>query len=385
MSAERAIACAPAPDESAAEERAWAVVQSAYRARPATSPRGRARRRLVLAPLVFAAAVALALSPAGAAVRRVVDRALGVPHAARALFSLPSPGTLLTSGADGTWTVDASGTKRRLGPWRQAAWSPHGLYLAVAGPDELAAVDPRGQVRWALSRPQVSDPAWYPANGYRVAYLSGHTLRVVAGDGTGDRRLASAVAGVAPSWRPDHPYDLAYVTASGRLVIRDADTGRRLWSVGGAWVTRLAWSADGRELLAAGRGQLTVYRGDGTVVTTVRSPARAPIVDAALAPDGRSLALVRGGSGEDVLVEAVTRSAIPRRVLSGQGLETVLWSPDGRWLLVSWPAADQWVFVRASGRPGIDGVSHIAEQFAVSRAHMPQLEGWCCTAQGTAG
>ncbi len=385
MSAERAIARAAAPGEAEAEERAWAVVQSAYQARPPVPSRPRAHRRLVLAPLAFAAVAALALSPAGAAVRRVLDHALGVPHAAPALFSLPSGGTLLTSGANGTWTVGADGATRRLGPWRQATWSPHGLYVAVTGPDELAAVDPHGQVRWELARPQVSDPAWYPANGYRVAYLSGRALRVVAGDGTGDRQLAAAVARVAPSWRPDHPYELAYVTAAGRVVVRDADTGHRLWSARDAGVTQLAWSGDGRELVTVSPGQVHVYRGDGTLARTVRSPARFPILDAALAPDGRTLALVRGGAGEDVLVEAVTAGSAPRRVLSGQGLREVVWSPDGRWLLVSWPAADQWVFVRASGRPGLQGVSRIAEQFAAPRSDVPRLEGWCCTPQGTAG
>jgi hypothetical protein len=77
-----------------------------------------------------------------------------------------------------------------------------------------------------------------------------------------------------------------------------------------------------------------------------------------------------------------------RRVLSGAGLGQLAWSPDGRWLLVSWPAADQWVFVRVAGTPRIAAVSRIARQFSIRDAHgeagFPRIEGWCCTARGDA-
>ena len=105
--------------------------------------------------------------------------------------------------------------------------------MAVAAGDRLAAVDPHGTVRWALARPAVSDPRWYSPSGYRVAYLSAGTLRVVDGDGTGDRLLATGVAHVAPAWRPGQPlgpFELAYVTARGRVVVRDGDTGKVVWS-----------------------------------------------------------------------------------------------------------------------------------------------------------
>ena len=41
----------------------------------------------------------------------------------------------------------------------------------------------------------------------------------------------------------------------------------------------------------------------------------------------------------------------PRVIFSTAGeLRGLAWSPDGRWLLIGLPEADQWVFVRAAGR-----------------------------------
>ncbi len=108
-------------------------------------------------------------------------------------------------------------------------------------------------------------------------------------------------------------------------------------------------------------------------------------MDAALAPDGNTLAVL---SARDVTLTSLSpRPGASRRVFTGQGLRQLAWSPDGQWLLVSWPAADQWIFVHATGRPRIAAVSRIAEQLAPGwGAHaFPQLDGWCCTTGGNAG
>jgi dipeptidyl aminopeptidase/acylaminoacyl peptidase len=377
-----------APDEMDAENRAWGVVRSAYLDRRATVVR-RSRWRLAVAPALAVIVAALLLSPAGASVRRLINQALGEKHAAPALFSLPSPGRILVSGPGGTWTAANDGSTRRLGPWSQASWSPHGLYVAVASGHRLAAVDPRGTVRWALARPEVSDPTWYSPSGYRVAYLSGGNLRVIDGDGTGDRLLATAVAGVAPAWRPgqaDGPYELAYVIARDRLVVRDADTGHILWSAApGPRPRELMWSTDGRRLLVLSAHQARVYAANGAPVSTLILPAGESASDGALSPNGRQLALVLANK-EVVVAGSAARSM--RQVLAGPGVRAIDWSPDGRWLLVSWPAANQWVFVRVAGAPRVAAVSRIAQQFSSGGGAphgFPQIEGWCCTAEGSAG
>ncbi len=387
MRAKQALGRFRAPDERAAEDRGWEVVRSAYQERLPVNTRRSYRRPVGAMAAAVALAGAVALSPAGATVGRLITRALGVQHAAPALSSLPSPGRLLVSGSAGSWTVSDDGAIRRIGSWHGASWSPHGLYLVVAGTNELAALTPRGRPQWTLARPRVSDPTWYSPTGYRVAYLSEGDLRVVAGDGTGDHLLARRVARVAPAWRPGSPYQLAYLSAGGRLVVHDADTGRTLWSVQTRSVHKLAWSADGKHLLAISSRRVLAYTAGGSQLAAVSAPGGAPIVDAALSPDGHTLALVSGGMSSAAVVENLDgRASAVRRVLAGPGLGQVAWSPDGGWVLISWPAANQWVFVHVTGRPRIVAVSRIAQQFSIGTSRtFPQLEGWCCSATGAAG
>jgi hypothetical protein len=384
MSAKRALRRFRAPDELAAEERAWATVRAAYETREYV-PRARRGTLRVLVFVATLALAALALSPAGATVGRLITRALGVQHASPTLSSLPASGRLLVSGPGGTWTIAADGSTRRLGPWRQASWSPRGLYVVASDGHSVGAVNPRGATQWMLARPAVSAASWFSPSGYRVAYLSAGDLRVVAGDGTGDHLLARAVARVAPAWRPEHAYQLAYLTERGMLVVRDADSGRLIWSRPlGATTRSLQWSGSGAYLLAASSTIARLYRASGAAVSQVHAPAGSSLIDAALAPDGRTLALVLGGAVNEVELEDVLAPKTgPRRVLAGPGLRQVLWSPDGRWLLVGWPAANQLVFVGTTGSLRVAAVSHIAQQFSSGgrASGFPQLDGWCCQAR----
>jgi hypothetical protein len=318
----------------------------------------------------------LALSPAGAAVHRWIDRTLGVRNARPALFSLPAPGRILVAGSGGAWTIAADGSRRRLGPWSDATWSPHGLYVAVARGNQLAAVDPRGMTQWSVARPDIHFPRWYGPSGYRMAYLSGSALRVIAGDGTGDRQLAGDVAPVAPAWRPGHAYDLAYVRANVEVVVREADSGAI------RWVRRvesrprvLGWSADGRRLLVVTNTVAFVYDGSGKRIARL-ARAGGGLLGGALSPDGQRIALLSEGE-----VTVSDLGGPTRRVFAGAGLRQLAWSPDGQWLVVGWPAANQWVFLHADGRPRIIAASRIAQQFG----EFPAIEGWCCTADGAAG
>jgi Tol biopolymer transport system component len=134
------------------------------------------------------------------------------------------------------------------------------------------------------------------------------------------------------------------------------------------------------------------YAGNGARPTILRLPG-APAGDAALSPDGKRVALVLGRE-QVVLARAGSANSPLRQLLADAGLRDVGWSPNGKWLLVSWPAADQWVFVRTLGAPRVAAVARIAQQFsgssatassAGSAARFPQLDGWCCTVQGSAG
>jgi WD40 repeat protein len=380
MSAKRALTSFRAPDETAAEDRAWQVVRSAH-AQTAPAVRRRSYGRPAVALVGALLVGALVLSPAAATVGHLITRALGIQHAAPRLLALPSHGRVLVSGPDGTWTVSWNGSSRRIGPWSQASWSPHGRYLTVSGTDELSAVNPEGVTQWTLARPAVGDPRWFSPSGYRVAYLSGNELRVVAGDGLGDHLVAAGVARVPPAWRPGHPYQVAYVTARGAVSIRDADTRKMLWSSRpGVTARKLIWAADGQRLLAVWSHGVLVYDASGRMRSSQPAPDGLPLLDAALSPDGHTLAAIVAGGRSVTVRNLTTPHAEPRTVLAGSGLGELSWSPDGRWLLVAWPAADQWVFVRVSGRPRLAAVSRIAQQFSThDSAAFPTLDGWCCS------
>jgi hypothetical protein len=348
------------PADRAAEDRVWAVVRSAYSEREAV-PRSRVRGRWALAAVgVAAVCAAAALSPPGRAVVNAVRRSIGIEHAAPALFRLPSSGRLLVSGRGGAWVIAADGSKRRLGDWTEAAWSPHGLFVVAASRNGLVAVEPsNGTVRWSLARPNVSLPRWGGTRtDTRLAYFSGSSLRVVAGDGTGDRLLTRAAVHVAPVWQPER-HVLAFATRSGYLVVQNVDSGAVVARHRVAGVVRaLAWSADGTRLAVASSRGVRVFGRAGVSLPVRNVSAVAFARDGELALLTPSALLVYGTEGVQTVLRVQTR------------LAGVAWSPDGRWLVTSLPRADQWVFV---GRGRVLAVSHITRQFGGAA---PSLDGW---------
>jgi len=370
------------PGEHDASERAWRVVRSAF---GEYEPRPPSRRGIGLLPLTAAAAVValvvVAVSPAGPALVRTVRKAVGNEHAEPALVALPASGRVLVDSGAGSWIVNADGSKRLLGRYASSSWSPHGLFEIVARGHELAAVDPKGSVRWSIERKgTVRDPRWSP-DGYRVAYRAGTSLRVVAGDGSGDRLLAAKVAPVSPEWQPGSGHALAYVTTTAAVSIVDTDTGEIL----ARWHDRnparqLSWSADGKLLLVVGSGSIDVLTATLRGVEARRFQA-GRVVTASWAPHGTRYALISYGAHDNrtaVTVEPILRRAgLAHTVFVGTGhIDGVNWSPDGRWLLLAWRSADQWVFARTSGGSHIRAVASISAQFHSRR--FPRLAGWCC-------
>jgi hypothetical protein len=55
--------------------------------------------------------------------------------------------------------------------------------------------------------------------------------------------------------------------------------------------------------------------------------------------------------------------------------------PFTRWLLLAWPTANQWLFIRSAPGQRIAAVSAIARQFNPGRRRVgfPTVDGWCCT------
>ena len=360
------------PDEDAALERTRAVVLAAFRSRE-PAPHRRHGRSLVL---VGAAATAVGLAivtPPGRALVDQVREVVGVERSAPALFSLPGGGRLLVTSADGVWVVEANGKKRLFGGYREASWSPFGRFVVAARENELAALEPDGDVRWTLARPHVSSPRWTgSATDTRIAYVDRSGIRIVAGDGTDDRLLAPAEPGPL-AWRPGERHALAYVSAS-EVRVQDVDSGRMLLRVNRGLneaTTRLEWSTDGRRLLVLTRGSLQVFGPRGQLLARNDPADGLANVDARFQPGTHRVLVARVHGSQSTVFDLATG----RTVFNGTGVfDEIAFSPDGRWLEVGWRTADQWVFVRTDRPRTIRAVSGIGEQFR----GRTRLDGWCC-------
>ncbi len=368
------------------EDRAWEVVRRAFEERTPAPRRGRAVHRAALVALAVAGAVVAAvLSPPGHAVFEQVRRAVGVEHASPALLSLPAPGKLLVLSSDrgGTWIVDADGARRRIGSWQYASWSPHGRFVVAANRNELVALDPEGRVRWTLARRDVAWPVWEGTDvDTRIAYLAAGGLRVVAGDGTDDRLLDARAADEPAAWDPARLHTLAYERGGG-VVLRQVDTRRILWRARVRTEGTLVWSSDGDRLAVVSPRRITVLDRRGETVRWIGSLS-GELVDAAFEPGTHELAVEArfdrpAGRRSEVKLVDVDRPGHSRLLFAGPGaFGDLAWSPNGKWLLVDWPTANQWVFLHGSRA---HAVANVEQQFPRPDRLGPVFElanRWCC-------
>jgi hypothetical protein len=269
----------------------------------------------------------------------------------------------------GAWVASADGSKRLIGPWGEASWSPFGRYVVAVEKDGIVTMDPAGRIHWTLSRPGALVPAWGGKHDdTRIAYVSLGRLREVAGDGTGDAARCGAALPVAPAWQPNSLRVLAYASR-GRVQVVDVDTCRVLFRRAGPF-TKLQWSSDGKLLLAFSPYDVRVFDLHGRVVGA-DDPSDATRDEDATFVAGTHRVFVARLEGQGTTVFDL---ATGHGIFSAGPVRQLVSSPDGRWLLLPWPAADQWVFVRVQAPHVIRAYSGIKRQFG--SVTFPAVAGW---------
>jgi hypothetical protein len=378
----------PAPGEQEAGERAWSIVRAAHTGRDRVPWLERHSRLVVVLAAIAALAVAAVTPPGRAVVDTVRERVVQEPPSDEAFDRVPGGGRLLVLSASGPWVVQEDGSKRLLGHYEDASWSPRGLFVVATQAGRLVTLDPEnGDVRWSLSHPEpVADPRWSGGGlDTRIAYRAGSSLHVVAGDGAPDAVLAEHVPPVAPAWQPAS-HVLAYVGGDQRIHVLDVDTRQELWRTPSVNGVREVLFDDGRVLAVTAR-EIWVF-GRHKRVLFERVARGHSILSAALVPvSGVVFADYDEAADATELISPTCSTSgacllIPDiHVYRGAGrVGDLTTSPDGRWFAAASPDADQFLFFRRVPELGkVVSVSDVAREFdpgGNGAESFPRIVGW---------
>jgi hypothetical protein len=379
---------AHAPGETEAAERTWQVVRQAYASQERV-PWIERHSRVVIAFAVLAALAVAVVSPPGRAlVDTVRDTVAEEPPPENVFDRIPGGGRLLVLSDSGPWVVDEDGSKRLLGHYEDAAWSPRGLFVVATQGGRLITLDSgSGDVRWSLSRSErVADPRWSGGGlDTRIAYRAGSSLHVVAGDGAPDSLLANDVPPVAPAWQPGS-HVLAYAGSDERIHVIDVDSDRELWRTPLVEGVRQILFDDKRVLAVTAR-EIWLFGPQKRALFervarghTILSVALVPVygvvfADYDEAADATELVMPTcSTSGACLLVPDL-------HAYRGAGrVGDLTSSPDGRWFAAASPNADQFLFFRRLPRLGkVVSVSEVTREFDPSgngSRSFPSIAGW---------
>jgi Tol biopolymer transport system component len=136
---------------------------------------------------------------------------------------------------------------------------------------------------------------------------------------------------------------------------------------------RLEWSSDGRRLAVVAPSKIVVLDANGKRVRWV-STLSGQLLAAAFQPGTHRLAVqARFARRSEVRLVDLDHPGHARLLFAGPGdFGEIAWSPNGRWLLVDWPTANQWVFLHGSR---VRAVANVASQFGQA---LQLADSWCC-------
>lgn len=240
----------------------------------------------------------------------------------------------------------------------------------------------------------VIDLAWSPDGSQVAAASAAGPITLFSGrDGSKRHELPGHEGGSNTiAWRPGSGI-LASGGQDGSVKLWDSDAGQHTGtaSIGRAWVEHLAWRPEGSvPILAASAGRRLVFLNSDVSVRRQFSDAPKTLTALAWHPRGGCAAVAYFGG---VCLWDADDGVAQKEYSYGNGIQTLAWSPDARWLVSGNqdPSVHLWmpesdVELQMSGYEGkVRHISfdHDSRWLATSGSHDACL--WDCSGIGPEG
>jgi hypothetical protein len=256
-------------------------------------------------------------------------------------------GVAITIGPEGRTDERSLFADPGIGQYQELTWSPDGTRLAFVatptagnGSTEVYTIDADGSNLVQITENEVDDdsPAWSP-DGTRLALRVDDIDPAAPGDSNvvvapvAEPGVTVLGPGANPVWSPDG-LQIAMTVADGgatRIWVQEPDGGgRRQVADVSVASARPAWSPDGLRLVVSSSGISIVDVASGNLAPLTSEPGSKAIWSI----DG-SIAFATTGSASPGIFVIDADSSDLRRVSGDPGVvSTMVWSPDGRWLLL---------------------------------------------------